>query len=279
MRSQSRRRPDDLRQSRLLRLGPEEDAEGPEKDPKYQYNLGLFHLNQNNSDEAIKCFVKALALDARFFQAWNMMRAGPRVKGTPRGGREGLSKEPGDQSQFTEVHNNLGTVYQEMGQLDKAETAYKAALGDPTYLNRESPLITWPGCTSFRTGSTKLSRTSKVDPIQAPLRHGPRPPGVIQEKLGNLPEAIASYEAAVKIVPRRSLSATVSPSLISSRELCQGQADLPQDLGPSDGRGIQRRDRQLPQADPRQRGARPRLKRVPLRSLPASRQDTSFARA
>jgi outer membrane protein assembly factor BamD (BamD/ComL family) len=28
------------------------------KDPNYQYNLGLFYLNQSNIDEAVKYFVK-----------------------------------------------------------------------------------------------------------------------------------------------------------------------------------------------------------------------------
>ncbi len=36
------------------------------KDPKYQYNLGLFYLNQSDVDNATKYFVKSLSLDTRY---------------------------------------------------------------------------------------------------------------------------------------------------------------------------------------------------------------------
>jgi len=173
-----------------------------EKDPKYQYNLGLFHLNQNNSDEAIKCFVKALALDARFYQAWNMIGLAHASKGHLEEAVKAYQKSLEINPQFTEVHNNLGTVYQEMGRLDKAETAYKAALSDPTYLNRESPSYNLARLYLLQNRLDEALENVQKS-IQFKLRFAMALDlrGVIQEKLGNLPEAIASYEAAVKIKP------------------------------------------------------------------------------
>jgi tetratricopeptide (TPR) repeat protein len=175
-----------------------------EKDPKYQYNLGLFHLNQNNSDEAIKCFVKALALDARFYQAWNMIGLAHASKGHLEEAVKAYQKSLEINPQFTEVHNNLGTVYQETGQLDKAEAAYKAALNDPTYLNRESPaynlarLYFQQNRLDEALGYAEKSTGFK---LRFAMAHDLK--GLIQEKLGNLPGAIVSYEAAVKIEPEQ----------------------------------------------------------------------------
>ncbi|MBS1226213.1 MAG: Tetratricopeptide repeat, partial [Candidatus Aminicenantes bacterium] len=52
-----------------------------EKDPKYQYNVGLFHLNQSNIEEAVKYFVKALALDTRYYLAWNALGISHSMRG------------------------------------------------------------------------------------------------------------------------------------------------------------------------------------------------------
>jgi superkiller protein 3 len=173
-----------------------------EKDPKYQYNLGLFYINQSNVDEAIKYFVKALSLDARFYQAWNMIGLAHASKGHLEEAVKAYQKSLEINPQFTEVQNNLGTVYQEMGLLDKAETAYKAALNDPTYLNRESPAY---NLARLYVLQNRLDEA--LDNVQKSIQFKPRFAmahdlrGVILEKLDNLPEAIASYEAATKIVP------------------------------------------------------------------------------
>jgi tetratricopeptide (TPR) repeat protein len=173
-----------------------------EKDPKYQYNLGLFHLNQNNSDEAIKYFVKALALDARFYQAWNLIGLAHASKGHVEEAFKAYQKCLEINPQFTEVQNNLGTVYQEMGRLDKAEAAFKVALNDPTNLNRESPAYNLARLYLLQNRLDEaLENAQKSIGFKPRLAGAHDLRGLIQEKLNNLPEAIASYEAAVKIIP------------------------------------------------------------------------------
>jgi Tfp pilus assembly protein PilF len=173
-----------------------------EKDPKYQYNLGLFYLNQSNVDEAIKYFNKSLALDPRFYQAWNMLGLAHASKGHLDESVKAYKKCLEINPQFSEVHNNLGTVYQEMGQYDNAEASYKAALADMTYANRESPLY---NLSRLYVLQNRLDEA--LDNIQKATQFKPRfamahdLKGLIQERLNNLPEAIASYEAAVKLVP------------------------------------------------------------------------------
>jgi len=45
--------------------------------PSYQYNVGLFYLNQSDVENATKYFVKALSLDTRFYLGLQRHGAGP----------------------------------------------------------------------------------------------------------------------------------------------------------------------------------------------------------
>ena len=51
------------------------------KDPQYQYSLGAFHLNNNNLDEALRYFQRALSLDGRHFQSLNAIGLVYSIKG------------------------------------------------------------------------------------------------------------------------------------------------------------------------------------------------------
>ncbi len=110
-----------------------------EKDPKYQYNLGLFYLNQSDTDNAVKYFIKSLTLDTRYYPAWNALGLAHSMRGRLDESAKAYQKCLEINPRFTEAHNNLGTVYQGMNQLDKAEEEFRKALADLTYQNRELP--------------------------------------------------------------------------------------------------------------------------------------------
>jgi tetratricopeptide (TPR) repeat protein len=104
--------------------------------------------------------------------------------------------------QFTEARNNLGTVYQEMKQFDKAETEFKTAVLDVSYPNRELPLFNLARLYVLQGRLDEgLEYVQKAIQIQARLAMGYNLRGVIFEKRDNMAEAVASYEQAVKIVP------------------------------------------------------------------------------
>jgi Tfp pilus assembly protein PilF len=173
-----------------------------EKDPKYQYNLGLFYLNQNNVDEAVKYFVKAQSLDTRFYLALNGLGLAHSMKGrldeSVRAYQKCLEINP----QFTEAHNNLGAVYQEMKLLDKAESEFKTALLDMGYQNRELPYFNLARLYVLQNRLDEaLENIEKSIQIKPRLAMAQHLRGFIFEKRNSLGEAIASYEAAVKIVP------------------------------------------------------------------------------
>ena len=172
------------------------------KDPNYQYNLGLFFLNQSNIDEAVKYFVKALSLDTRFYLAWNGLGLAHSMKGRLDESVKAYQKCLEINPRFTETRNNLGTVYQEMNLLDKAEGEFKAALLDVGYQNRELPYFNLARLYVLQNRLDEaLENVQKSIQIKPRLAMAHNLLGIIFEKRNSFDEAIASYAAAVKIVP------------------------------------------------------------------------------
>lgn len=178
-----------------------------EKDPKYQYNVGLVYLNQSNVDPknidvAVSYFEKSLALDAKYYLAWNAIGLAQSLRGNieeaARSYRKCLEINPG----FAEAHNNLGTIYQESGKLDLAENEFKSALLDPTYRSRELPFYNLARLDlvqdRLEEAYENVQRAIQSQPRMA-MAHHLR--GLILERQEKLTEAIGSYETAVKIVP------------------------------------------------------------------------------
>jgi len=173
-----------------------------EKDPKYQYNLGLFHLNGGNIPEAIIALNKSIALSATNHLAWNALGLAQAMSGEFEEAIRNYQKCLAINPRFSEARNNLGTVYQELRFPDKAEAEFKLAAQDETYASRELPLL-------------NLARLyfsqDKLDPayenVQRALQLKPRfalalnLKGLILEKKDDLGGAILAYEQAVNAVP------------------------------------------------------------------------------
>jgi superkiller protein 3 len=177
------------------------------KDPKYQYNLGLVYLNQSNLnpgniDIAIGYFVKALALDTRYYPAWNALGQAHMFKGSLEEAAKAYQKCLEIDPQFTEARNNLGIVYQEMNQLDKAEVEFQKALTDTTYQTRELPY-----CNLARLYLSQNRLDLAYEHVQKALQIRPRLAmghnlkGMILERQGKPEDAVTAYEQAVKLVP------------------------------------------------------------------------------
>lgn len=173
-----------------------------EKDPKYQYNLGLLYLNQSNVDEAMKYFFKTLSLDPKFYLAHNALGLSYSMKGQLDDAVKSYLRCLELNAQFTEARNNLGTVYQELNQLDKAEVEFRAALRDLTYQKRELPYFNLARlCYLQGRLDEALENVDKSLQIQPRLAMAHNLRGLVYEKRNELVLAVASYEQAVKIVP------------------------------------------------------------------------------
>lgn len=173
-----------------------------QRDPKYQYNLGLYHLNQSNVDEAVNYFLKTLSLDPKFYLAYNALGLAYSMKGRLDDASRAYLKCLEINSQFAEARNNLGTVYQELKLLDKAEAEFRAALLDPSYQKRELPYFNLARlCYLQGRLDEALDNVNKSLQIQPRLAMGHNLRGLVYEKTNDLELAVASYEQAVKIVP------------------------------------------------------------------------------
>lgn len=173
-----------------------------EKDPKYQYNLGLLHLNQSNVDEATKYFFKTLSLDPKFYLAYNALGLAYSMKGQLEDAVKSYLRCLELNAQFTEARNNLGTVYQELKQLDKAEVEFKTALRDLTYQKRDLPYFNLARLYYLQGRVDEaLENVDKALQIQPRLAMAHNLRGLLYEKRNELVLAVASYEQAVKTVP------------------------------------------------------------------------------
>ena len=177
-------------------------ARARERDPQYQYNLGLFYLNGNSVDEAIGYLNKSLSLNSRSFLAWNALGLAQSMKGNFQEATVAFQKSLDINPQFTEARNNLGTIYQELGYVDKAEQEFKKALEDANYSSRELPYYNLARLYFLMDRIDEAyENVQRAIQIKQRLAMAHDLKGQILERKGDIAGAIGSYEEAVGQVP------------------------------------------------------------------------------
>lgn len=173
------------------------------KDPRYQYNMGLFHLNNGNYDQAFRFLNKAAALNPNYYLAFNALGLAHSMKGNLQDAIKHYQKCLAINPTFSEARNNLGTVYQELGMLDRAEQEFKIAAADKNYETRELPFYNlarlYLAQEKLREALENVQIALTINKDMA-MAHNLK--GLIHEKSDNFDEAIESYSQAVKIVPQ-----------------------------------------------------------------------------
>ncbi len=173
-----------------------------ERDPKYQYNLGLFYLNNNDVDRALTHFQRAISLDSKHYLAYNALGLALAIKGQLPEAQKAYLKCLEINPNFSEARNNLGSLYQEMGYLDQAEEEFRKALADPNYQTKELPTYNLARLCFLREEYEQaLALVQNALHFNQRLAMAHNLKGLIMEKLNRLPEAIESYLSAVKLVP------------------------------------------------------------------------------
>lgn len=174
-------------------------AKMKEKDPKHQFNLGLFYLKEGKIDEAIRYLNKAITLKPDYDHALCTLGLAHSMKGELQKSvdylKQCLNINPG----MTEAHNYLGVSYQELGFLEEAEKEFKIAILDTNYKSRELPYYNLA-----RIYLSKNQLQESLDNIDRSLlfnenfrlAHNLR--GTILEKQLKYSEAIESYKKALR---------------------------------------------------------------------------------
>jgi len=173
-----------------------------EKDPQFLYNRGNYFMSVGNIDEAIKYFKKSLAVDSRYYLSYNSLGLAHSMNRNFQESLNCFQKCLEINPKFTEARNNLGMVYQVLGLIERAEEAYRTALLDTEYKSKE---LLYFGLAQI--AFSKNNWEEALDNSQKAIQANPRMAlvhngkGQVLEKLDRLPEAIESYEQALKIVP------------------------------------------------------------------------------
>jgi tetratricopeptide (TPR) repeat protein len=171
-----------------------------EENPRYQYNLALFHLNNGNPDEAIKYFKKSLSLDAKYHLSYNGLGIAHLMKSEFKTAIDFFQKSLQLNPTLTEAHNYMGTAYQELGMLDKAEQEFRMATSDANYKSKELPYYNLA-----RLYFTQDRTKDALYYVQKSIETNPRLvmahnlEGVLYERLNDFEKAIESYKAGLKI--------------------------------------------------------------------------------
>ncbi len=171
-----------------------------EEDPRYQYNLALFHMNNGNIDEAIKYFNKSISLDAQHYLSYNGLGIAYLMKGEFKTAIDYFQKSLQLNPALTEAHNYMGTAYQELGMLDKAEQEFRTTVSDANYKSKELPY--------YNLARLYFSQDKSKDAlyyVQKSIEANPRLvmahnlEGILYERLNDFDKAIESYKAGIKI--------------------------------------------------------------------------------
>lgn len=173
-----------------------------ERDPKYQYNLGLFYLNNNDVDRAIIHLNRAINLEPRHYLAYNALGLALAMKGQLQEALKAYTRCLEINPAFSEARNNLGSLYQELGYLDKAEEEFRKALADPSYQAKELPAYNLARLyflkEEYEEAAALVNNALNFNARLA-LAHNLK--GLILQKLNRLSEAIESFNQAIKLVP------------------------------------------------------------------------------
>ncbi len=177
-------------------------SKSQEKDPHYQYKMGLYYLNSSQMDLSIKHLKKSLSLEPQNYLAFNALGMAYLNKGnfdeSVKYFTECLKINP----TLTEVQNNLGVAYQELGLLDKAEKFFTAASLDTQYSSREHPFYNLARLYFIQNKlQDALFQVQKSLEIKQDFFLALNQEGMIFSKLNQLDNAVRSFEKASKIIP------------------------------------------------------------------------------
>ena len=98
-----------------------------EKNPQYQYELGVIALRYGLPDEAIRYGELAVSLDPGFFNGWNLLGSAYFNKGDFAKAAGSYEKAVAIKPGAADIQRSLGMAYAELKEADKAEAALKKA--------------------------------------------------------------------------------------------------------------------------------------------------------
>jgi len=173
-----------------------------EKDPHYQYNLGIFYINNGQAEKAMEHLNKSLSLDPNNTLTLIGLGLAQSMQGNFKEAEKYYKKALTMDPTLAEAHNYLGSVYQEMGMLDKAEQEFFKAAQNESYHSRELPYYNLARLYLVKEDNERaLEYIKKSLELNDDLVMSLNLYAVLSERFERYDEAIDSYKKALKISP------------------------------------------------------------------------------
>mgnify|MGYP001385410067 CR=1 FL=1 len=170
-----------------------------EKDPQYQYEMGVVALRYGFPDEAVRYGKLAVSLDPEHFNGWNLLGSAYYTKGEFALAAEAYEKAAAIKPDAVEVQRNLGMALIELKETDKAEAVLKKAYA----LDGEAETAYQLGklCYNgkrFDEGLDYALRSIQMDGKSAKAYNLK---GALLNQMGRFAEAAGSFQAAIVLAP------------------------------------------------------------------------------
>jgi superkiller protein 3 len=168
-------------------------------DPQYQYNMGLFFLNEGNVNESLKYLNRALELNPSYDLALYALGLAHSMNGNLEESVKNLQSCLKVNPALTDAHNALGAIYQEIGQLDQAEKEFRIAISDKNYTSKDNSYYNLARIYLAKGNLQEaLNNVELAIGINRRMVMAHNLKGIIYEGLKDYAKAIESYEVALE---------------------------------------------------------------------------------
>jgi len=172
------------------------------KTHNYQYTLCLFSLNKKTPARSKPNLNRPISLEHRHYLAYNALGLALAIKGQLQEALKAYTRCLEINPAFSEARNNLGSLYQEMGYLDKAEEEFRKALSDPGYQTKELPAYNLARLYFLKEEYEEaLAMVNNALRFNSRLAMAHNLKGLVLQRLNRFAQAIESFNQAVKLVP------------------------------------------------------------------------------
>lgn len=171
-----------------------------EKDAQYQYEKAVVALRYDLPGQAIEYLQQAIALDPGHDQSYKLLGLACIKTKNYAGAAAAYQKYLELKPDVSEVHSNLGLVYEELGEKDKAEEEYKKAIAIDGNANAGFNLAKLYYGQNNLERALEYARESIKKKSDLAAAHNLE--GVILNQMGRYGEALGSFENALRLSPK-----------------------------------------------------------------------------
>jgi len=174
-----------------------------ENNPRYQYNLGIFYLNNGQLDQSIIHLNKSVALKSDYALAYDGLGLAYLMKRELDESANNFQKCLAIDATIADAHNHLGSVYQELGILDKAELEFLTAVNDKSYHSRELPYYNLARLYQIQENLPKaLEFINQAIFVNSKYIMAHNLKALILEQLEKFEDAIKSYQRSLELIKK-----------------------------------------------------------------------------